>query len=145
MINKHPDSPKLHKALASSYIMSGYQGRDMYQEAYNELKRTIQLDPMDSDLYSLLSMTIDTKKVEAEPSESIKALQKAIELDPSKWNYYHALGAAYWKMNKLPEAKLSFETALKMLPHEEKIVIRQLKDWIEAIKRNASYWEAATS
>jgi tetratricopeptide (TPR) repeat protein len=145
-LKNRPESSELHAALGICHMIHG--GQD--QEAYEELKRAIELNPHDDKLYSILAMVISTGfQISAYPDEALDSLRKAITLSPEYWFYYKSLGLEYWKAGRPRDAKFSFEMAQEKMTsggagikentfEKER---RQLEKWIDAVERNQTYWE----
>jgi tetratricopeptide (TPR) repeat protein len=145
-----PRSSELHAALGICYVMHG--GKD--REAYDELKKAIQLNPHDDKLYSILARVISTgRQVTAYEGEALQLLRKAITLNPEYWVYYKSLGLEYWKAGRSIDAKFSFEMAQEKMRSGgigiDGNIIKQeqkrLEEWIKAVKQNQAYWEGWTS
>ena len=137
-ISQHQDSFELHSTLANCYIMA-----EDNQNAYKELKKAIEINPRNSDVYSLLATVITTSDdIEPNINEAIDALNKAIILSKDNWRYYHSLGIINWKISNMSEAKRLFKIALNKISCSEEHFIKQMENWIKAINQKETFWDA---
>jgi tetratricopeptide (TPR) repeat protein/TolB-like protein len=103
-----PDQPEVHLSLA---VM--YRGLGRVQEAADELRRVLVLQPANDDAYRLLGgMHIDL----GEWDQAIVEIQKAIALRPNYWRNHTELGFAYFRAGRLDEAARAYQRVTELQP-----------------------------
>jgi tetratricopeptide (TPR) repeat protein len=102
-------------AVANSAISSGlnfYQKKD-YTRASAEFKRSIALDPTNTQAYNYLANSYLAQK---KPEEAIKVYKNSLTLDPTQDSVHTNLGNIYLQDKKYNQAETEFKTATRLNP-----------------------------
>ncbi|MDX2100776.1 MAG: O-antigen ligase family protein [Leptolyngbyaceae cyanobacterium bins.59] len=131
-----PSDPKPNPVAQASSVR-------ILRSAQSELKEALALSPFDE----LLNRFLGALLVDADPSQSILYLRRAVQLTPRKPYSYALLGVAYWKQNNPAMAVNSF--ALEGFIHPEFLTtdvwlqptLRPL--WVQTIRKTLPLYDRA--
>ncbi len=104
-LEKKPDDAAVHFQLAYTYT-----ALQKIADARPEYQKAIDLNPKMTEAYLNLGLTL----VDSDPAAAIAPLSKATELKPDQPEARFALGLAYEKTGKLPEAADQYAAAEKL-------------------------------
>jgi tetratricopeptide (TPR) repeat protein len=160
-----------HKALGLSskadekyghfLLGSIYEREKRYDLAEAEFKKVLTADPLNAAAANYLGYMLADRGVRLD--ESVKYIQKALELEPHNGAYLDSLGWAYYKMNRLDQAASQLEQAARLISsdptiHEhlgriylqlgkkqeaEELFERALKEWPTAVSSDFDADQAA--
>jgi serine/threonine-protein kinase len=106
----------LAPALADGYAIRAHLRRNQLWDwtgALQDLERALTLEPNKTDaLHPYALMLIILMRYD----EAICAIRTAIAADPLSWMSWMMLGAVYWRVERIPEAREAFEHALEISP-----------------------------
>ena len=122
---KHFDAAEqaIHQALELSpsaedqeYVLfvqaSIFERQKKYEQAEQVFKKVLDTDPLNASASNYLGYMLADEGVRLD--ESVKYIQKALELEPNNGAYLDSLGWAYFKMNRYDlGATLPLEEALQ--------------------------------
>lgn len=111
-------------------------GRSDLKNANAHLKRAMQLEPLNAEVWHAWSLAAAEEK---QWDEAVRRLERAISLNPSDEELWVELGRSYRKAGKLPEADDAFRRGGEKFPHARarfawlrgRLAARQ-KDWTKA-------------
>lgn len=118
-----PSSKKTENRQAQQYFQLGQanlaEGKN--QEAIQNLKKSIQLNPKDADVHNYLGVVY---LLLSDFDNAEKELDDALKLNPYLTDAKNSLGAVYMKTGRADKARAIFESALKdrTYPSPEKIL-----------------------
>lgn len=104
-LEKKPEDATVHFQLAYTYT-----ALQMIANARPEYQKAIDLNPKMGEAYLNLGLTL----VDNDPAAAIAPLAKAVELKPDQPEARFALGLAFEKTGKLPEAAEQYAAAEKL-------------------------------
>ncbi len=90
-----------------------YERQKKYDLAEQEFRKVLAVDPLNAPAANYLGYMLADRGVRLE--ESVKYIQKALELDPSNGAYMDSLGWAYFKMNRFDLAEPHLERAAQLI------------------------------
>ena len=103
-----PDHPSVTYTLAVIY-----QGSGRTDEAVEELRRTLILQPNSDDSYRLLGgILAESGRIDNAAEE----FRRAIAIRPNFWGHYYSLGRAYLDAGQLADAALAFQRVTELQP-----------------------------
>ena len=103
-----PDHPSVTYTLAVIY-----EGSGRTDEAVEELRRTLTLQPNSDDSYRLLGEILaESGRID----DAAEEFRRAIAIRPSFWGHYYSLGRAYLNAGKLADAALAFQRVTELQP-----------------------------
>jgi tetratricopeptide (TPR) repeat protein/TolB-like protein/tRNA A-37 threonylcarbamoyl transferase component Bud32 len=103
-----PDQPLTRFALARLY-----QGTGRADEAVEELRRILALQPANDDAHRVLGDILLSK---GRPEEALAELNKAVELRPHYWENHRILGRAYYQLGRYGDAVRSLTRVTELQP-----------------------------
>jgi len=122
---------------------------ELAEIAYKEL---LKLYKNNSDIYYLIGI-VELQKENYE--ESIKYINKAIDLNGNKFHYHLNLGNAYRKFGPLDKSFISYDKAIKLNPNyaeayfnrgllylEQHQIENSINDFNKVLKIDPTYWKA---
>jgi len=138
-----------------------YERQKKYDLAEEQFKKVLAVDPSNASAANYLGYMLADRGVRLE--ESVKYIQKALELEPNNGAYLDSLGWAYYKMNRCDLAEPPLEKAARLMSddptiHEhlgrlylqmgketqaEQEWERALKDWPQAVSSDFDADQAA--
>jgi tetratricopeptide (TPR) repeat protein len=146
----------------SRFILGSiYERQKKYDLAEEQFKKVLAIDPSNASAANYLGYMLADRGVRLE--ESVKYIQKALELEPNNGAYLDSLGWAYYKMNRCDLAEPPLEKAARLMSddptiHEhlgrlylrmgketlaEQEWERALKDWPQAVSSDFDADQAA--
>ena len=102
-LERLPDQPILHNAVADSYLRLGKN-----EEAVASYQKAISFDAKNADYYASLGNVLNTMGKNAEAQDSLK---KAVEIDPSAKNFY-VYGIILMNGMQMPAAVDAFKKSI---------------------------------
>jgi tetratricopeptide (TPR) repeat protein len=138
-----------------------YERQKKYDLAEEQFKKVLAADPFNASAANYLGYMLADRGVRLE--ESVKYIQKALELEPNNGAYLDSLGWAYYKMNRCDLAEPPLEKAARLMSddptireHLGRLYLRMgketlaeqeweraLKDWPQAVSADFDADEAA--
>jgi tetratricopeptide (TPR) repeat protein len=139
-----------------------YERQKKYDLAEEQFKKVLAADPFNASAANYLGYMLADRGVRLE--ESVKYIQKALELEPNNGAYLDSLGWAYYKMNRCDLAEPPLEKAARLMSddptiheHLGRLYLRMgketlaeqewelaLKDWPQAASTDFDADQAAT-
>ncbi len=96
-----------------------YEREKKYDQAELIFKKVLTADPLNAAAANYLGYMLADRGVRLD--ESVKYIQKALQLEPSNGAYLDSLGWAYYKMNRLDLAELNLEKAAQRITSDPTI------------------------
>lgn len=96
-----------------------YERQKKYDQAEETFKRVLNVDPLNSSASNYLGYMLADRGVRLD--ESVKYIQKALELDPNNGAYLDSLGWAYFKMGRYDLAQVPLEKAASKIQNDPTI------------------------
>lgn len=90
-----------------------YERQKKFDLAEESFRKILNADPLNAPAANYLGYMLADRGVRLD--ESVKYIQKALELEPNNGAYLDSLGWAYFKMNRLDLAELNLEKAAKLI------------------------------
>lgn len=90
-----------------------YERQKKYDEAEKHFREVLAANPLNAAAFNYLGYMLADRGVRLE--ESVKFIQKALEIEPSNGAYLDSLGWAYYKMSRYDLAAPSLEKAAKII------------------------------
>ena len=157
---EYPAKPE-EQEYARFMLGSIYERQKRYDVAEEQFKQVLAADPLNASAANYLGYMLADRGVRLE--ESVKLIQKALQLEPNNGAYLDSLGWAYYKMNRCDLAAPHLEKAARLLSddptiHEhlgrlylrmgkdiqaEQEWERALKDWPQAVSTDFDAEQAA--
>jgi tetratricopeptide (TPR) repeat protein len=96
-----------------------YEREKKYDQAEAEFKKVLNADPLNAAAANYLGYMLADRGVRLE--ESLKYIQKALELEPNNGAYMDSLGWAYYKMSRFDQAANQLEKAARLISSDPTI------------------------
>jgi tetratricopeptide (TPR) repeat protein len=96
-----------------------YERQKKYDMAEEQFKKVLAVDPFNASAANYLGYMLADRGVRLE--ESVKYIQKALELEPNNGAYLDSLGWAYYKMDRCELAEPHLEKAARLLSNDPTI------------------------
>src|SRR5438093_932620 len=96
-----------------------YEREKKYDQAEAEFKKVLNAHPLNAAASNYLGYMLADRGVRLE--ESVKYIQKALELEPNNGAYLDSLGWAYYKMNRFDQAANQLEKAARLISSDPTI------------------------
>jgi tetratricopeptide (TPR) repeat protein len=96
-----------------------YERQKKYELAEEEFKKVLAANPLNAAAANYLGYMLADRGVRLE--ESVKYIQKALELEPNNGAYLDSLGWAYFKMKRLDLAESHLEKAARLISSDPTI------------------------
>jgi tetratricopeptide (TPR) repeat protein len=96
-----------------------YERQKKYDLAEEQFKKVLAVDPLNASAANYLGYMLADRGVRLE--ESVKYIQKALELEPNNGAYLDSLGWAYYKMNRCDLAEPHLEKAARLMSDDPTI------------------------
>jgi tetratricopeptide (TPR) repeat protein len=156
-------SAKPEEQVYSRFLLGSiYERQKKYDLAEEQFKKVLAADPLNASAANYLGYMLADRGVRLE--ESVKYIQKALQLEPNNGAYLDSLGWAYYKMNRCDLAEPHLEKAARLMAddptiHEhlghvylrmgkeilaEQEWERALKEWPQAVSSDFDADQAAT-
>lgn len=103
-----PDSPELHEALATAYVLTG-----KIELAIEQFRRVTLLAPRKAPAFVNLGALYNRQ---GEHAKAVEMCRKAIQLDRKSADAYYNLGIAQRKLNQLALAVPAYREAVRINP-----------------------------
>jgi tetratricopeptide (TPR) repeat protein len=138
-----------------------YERQKRYDLAEEQFKKVLAADPFNASAANYLGYMLADRGVRLE--ESVKYIQKALQMEPNNGAYLDSLGWAYYKMNRCDLAAPHLEKAVRLMSDDptirehlgylylrmgketqaEQEWERALKDWPQAVSSDFDAEQAA--
>ncbi len=145
--SKPEDQEYIHFLMGSVY-----EREKKYDQAEEQFKKVLATNPLNASAANYLGYMLADRGVRLD--ESVKYIQKALQLEPNNGAYLDSLGWAYYKMDRFDLAKPPLEQAARLMAddptiheHLGRLYLRMGKDtqaeqeWERALKE----WPQAAS
>ena len=96
-----------------------YERQKKYEQAEQTFKRVLSVDPLNSSASNYLGYMLADRGIRLD--ESVKYIQKALELEPGNAAYLDSLGWAYFKMGRYDLAQPPLEKAATRIQNDPTI------------------------
>ena len=96
-----------------------YERQKKYDLAEEQFKKVLAADPLNASAANYLGYMLADRGVRLE--ESLKYIQKALELEPNNGAYLDSLGWAYYKMDRCDLAEPHLEKAARLMSNDPTI------------------------
>jgi tetratricopeptide (TPR) repeat protein len=96
-----------------------YERQKKYDLAEEQFKKVLAADPLNASAANYLGYMLADRGVRLE--ESVKYIQKALQLEPNNGAYLDSLGWAYYKMNRCDLAQPPLEQAARLMSDDPTI------------------------
>ena len=90
-----------------------FERQKKYDQAEQHFQEVLKANPLNAAAFNYLGYMLADRGVRLD--ESVKLIQKALEIEPSNGAYLDSLGWAYYKMSKFDLAAPNLEKAAKMI------------------------------
>jgi tetratricopeptide (TPR) repeat protein len=129
-----------------------YERQKKYDLAEEQFRQVLAADPLNAAACNYLGYMLADRGVRLD--ESVKYIQKALELEPNNGAYLDSLGWAYYKMNRFDLAAPHLEKAARLISSDPTIQehlghlylqLGRKRDAEEAWERALKEWPNATS
>lgn len=97
-----------------------YERQKQYDRAEEQFKQVLAADPLNGPAANYLGYMLADRGVRLE--ESVKYIQKALDLDPNNGAYLDSLGWAYYKMHRFDLAEGPLEKAARLITDDPTIL-----------------------
>ncbi len=131
------------REFAQFLLGSVYERQKKYDLAEKEFKKVLATDPLNAEAFNYLGYMLADRGVQLQ--ESVKYIQKALQLDPSNGAYLDSLGWAYFKMARYNMARAPLEKAAKLLSNDPTVLdhLGQLYVKLGLPRQAAQEWQRA--
>jgi tetratricopeptide (TPR) repeat protein len=106
--------------FAHFMLGSVYERQKKYDSAEEEFKQVLSANPFNSQAANYLGYLLADRGVRLE--ESVKYIQKALQVEPNNGAYLDSLGWAYYKMNRPDLAQPPLEKAAHLISNDPTIL-----------------------
>jgi tetratricopeptide (TPR) repeat protein len=96
-----------------------FERQKKYEQAEQTFKKVLSVDPLNASASNYLGYMLADRGVRLE--ESVKYIQKALELEPNNGAYLDSLGWAYFKMGRYDLAESPMEAAARLIQNDPTI------------------------
>lgn len=146
-------SPKPEDQEYALFVQASiYEREKKYDQAEQIFKKVLSFDPLNASASNYLGYMLADRGIRLD--ESVKYIQKALELEPNNGAYLDSLGWAYFKMGRYDLAEPPLEAAARLIQNDPTIhehlgnlylrmgkTARAQEEWERALKE----WPAAVS
>jgi tetratricopeptide (TPR) repeat protein len=113
-------SPKPEDQEYALFVQGSiFERQKKYDQAEQTFKKVLAVDPLNSSASNYLGYMLADRGVRLE--ESVKYIQKALELEPNNGAYLDSLGWAYFKMSRYDLAETPLEKAARKIQNDPTI------------------------
>jgi tetratricopeptide (TPR) repeat protein len=129
-----------------------FERQKKYEQAEQTFKKVLSVDPLNSSASNYLGYMLADRGIRLD--ESVKYIQKALELEPNNGAYLDSLGWVYFKMGRYDLAEPPLEAAARLIQNDPTIhehlgnlylrmgkTARAQEEWQRALKE----WPTAVS
>jgi len=114
-------TPKAEDQEFARFMLgSVYERQKKYDLAEEEFKKVLSANPLNAPAANYLGYLLADRGVRLE--ESVKYIQKALQVEPNNGAYLDSLGWAYYKMNRLDLAQPPLEKAARLISNDPTIL-----------------------
>ena len=110
--SSNPEEQEYSRFLLGSI----YERQKKYDLAEEQFKKVLAADPLNASAANYLGYMLADRGVRLE--ESLKYIQKAVELEPNNGAYLDSLGWAYYKMSRYELAAPHLEKAARLMSND---------------------------
>ncbi|MEE8257856.1 MAG: tetratricopeptide repeat protein [Acidobacteriota bacterium] len=96
-----------------------YERQKKFDLAEKQFKRVLEMNPFNAGASNYLGYMLADRGIRLE--ESVRYIQKALQMEPKNGAYLDSLGWAYFKMNKYNLAEIHLEEAARRITHDPTI------------------------
>src|SRR5208283_3440835 len=96
-----------------------FERQKKYDQAEETFKKVLSTDPLNASASNYLGYMLADRGVRLD--ESVKYIQKALELEPNNGAYLDSLGWAYFKMGRYDLAQPPLEAAARLIQNDPTI------------------------
>jgi tetratricopeptide (TPR) repeat protein len=96
-----------------------YERQKKYAEAEEQFHQVLKVNPLNASASNYLGYMLADRGVRLE--ESLKYIQKALEIEPNNGAYIDSLGWAYFKMSRYDLAEPNLEKAARLISNDPTI------------------------
>lgn len=96
-----------------------YERQKKFDLAEEQFKRVLEMNPFNAGASNYLGYMLADRGIRLE--ESVRYIQKALQMEPKNGAYLDSLGWAYFKMSKYNLAKIHLEEAARRISHDPTI------------------------
>jgi tetratricopeptide (TPR) repeat protein len=108
-------APKPEDQQVARFMLGSiYERQKKWDLAEEQFKQVLAADPLNAPAANYLGYMLADRGVRLE--ESVKYIQKALEVEPNNGAYLDSLGWAYYKMNRYDLAQGPLEKAVQKIP-----------------------------
>ncbi|HEV2348229.1 MAG TPA: tetratricopeptide repeat protein [Terriglobia bacterium] len=108
-LSSKPEDQKVARFMLGSI----FERQKKWDLAEEQFKQVLAMDPLNAPAANYLGYMLADRGVRLE--ESVKYIQKALEIDPNNGAYLDSLGWAYYKMERFDLAQAPLEKAVRLL------------------------------
>jgi tetratricopeptide (TPR) repeat protein len=109
-LSPKPDDQEVARFMLGSI----YERQKKWDLAEEQFKKVLATDPLNAPAANYLGYMLADRGVRLE--ESVKYIQKALDVEPNNGAYLDSLGWAYYKMNRYDLAQDPLEKAVQKIP-----------------------------
>jgi tetratricopeptide (TPR) repeat protein len=114
-------SPRMEDQEFARFLLgSVYERQKKYDLAEEEFKKVLSANPFNAPAANYLGYLLADRGVRLE--ESVKYIQKALQVEPNNGAYLDSLGWAYFKMNRPDLAQPPLEKAARLISNDPTIL-----------------------
>jgi len=114
-------TPKAEDQEFARFMLgSVYERQKKYDLAEEEFKKVLSANPLNAPAANYLGYLLADRGVRLE--ESVKYIQKALQVEPNNGAYLDSLGWAYYKMNRPDLAQPPLEKAARLISNDPTIL-----------------------
>jgi tetratricopeptide (TPR) repeat protein len=114
-------TPKAEEQEFARFMLgSVYERQKKYDLAEEEFKKVLSANPLNAPAANYLGYLLADRGVRLE--ESVKYIQKALQVEPNNGAYLDSLGWAYYKMNRFDLAQPPLEKAARLISNDPTIL-----------------------
>jgi tetratricopeptide (TPR) repeat protein len=96
-------------------VATVYQGLGQNDQAADQLKRALEIQPSNDDAHRILSRVL---MAQGKTEQAIDELKTALAYRPRSWVNLNELGRLYFELRRLPDAAATFQRALEVAPDD---------------------------
>lgn len=108
-LSSKPEDQKVARFMLGSI----FERQKKWDLAEEQFKKVLAVDPLNAPAANYLGYMLADRGVRLE--ESVKYIQKALEVEPNNGAYLDSLGWAYYKMDRLDLAQAPLERAVRLM------------------------------
>ncbi len=114
-------SPKTEDQEYALFLLGSiYERQRKYDSAEEQFKKVLAVNPLNAAAANYLGYLLADRGVRLE--ESVKYIQKALQIEPNNGAYLDSLGWAYYKMNRFDLAEAPLEKAARLVSNDPTVL-----------------------